>query len=143
MPVYAFYHKSHVNERYAPMSKIPKRIKCSCGKAWAKLGLAINLGSFVRNAAINQKTKEGLRWAFGKKKASGMRTTKDVDAALSDVARRYPHLMPGFKRGRKYDPRSATDMKELGTPSYKLGDPFPEQGITEGRNTSTKERSER
>lgn len=71
-----------------------------------------------------------------------METTADVDLALRDVARRYPHLQPGYKRGRKYDPKSDADMRDLGTPSYKLSDPFGSVQISDdGRNHP--ERSER
>lgn len=125
------------------MSRIPKWIKCeTCGKR-AKLGLACNLGSFVRGATLSQKTKDGLRLPFGKKKAAQMQTTKDVDAALVDFQGRYKHLMPGYKRGRTYDLKSEHDRKELGFPSFKLSDPFPEQHITESRQTNTQSRSER
>ena len=144
MPVYSFYcaPKKHKTERFAPMSKIPKWIKCGeCGKR-AKLGLSVNLDGFVRNCVMSDKTRSGLRWAFGKKKAAKMRTTKDVDAALMDFAKRYPHLQPGYKRGKSYDLNSPADLRELGTPSYKLSDPFPEQQIRDdGRNNP--EKSER
>lgn len=143
MPVYAFYcpEKKHLTERYAPMSKIPKWIKCEdCGDR-AKLGLCPTTG-FIRNAVMSKKTKDGLRWAFGKKKAAKIQTTKDVDACLANVAKRYPHLMPGYKRGKTYDFNSATDMKELGTPSYKLSDPFPETQIRDARENQ-RERTER
>jgi hypothetical protein len=143
VPVYAFYcpEKKHLTERFAPMSKIPKWIKCEeCGER-SNLGIAPTIG-FVRNAVMSQKTKDGLRWAFGKKKAKHIRTTKDVDACLSNVAKRYPHLMPGYKRGRTYDLNSASDMKELGTPSYKLSDPFPDTQIRDSRDNHG-ERTER
>jgi hypothetical protein len=144
MPVYPFYcpaPEKHITERYAPMSKIPKWIKCEeCGKR-AKLGIAPTLG-FIRNAVMGQKTKDGLRWAFGKEKAARIRTSKDVDACLTSVAKRYKHLMPGYDRKKTYDLNSAHDLKELGTPSYKLSDPFPEQQISDSRENHG-ERSER
>ena len=115
------------------MSRIPAFILCErCGKR-AKLGLAANLGQFVKNAQINDKTRDQFRYTFGKKKASAFRTTKDVDAAFQDFAGRYPHLQPGFKRGRKYDPRSASDMRALGTAQPTRRDPFPNERITPDR----------
>ena len=143
MPCYAFYcpSKKHLTERYAPMSKIPKWIKCEeCGDR-AKLGIAPTIG-FIRNAVMSRKTKEGLRFAFGKKKAAAMRTTKDVDAALLDFARRYPHVQPGSSRKKTFDVNSAHDMKELGTPTYKLSDPFPDTKISDDKRNHG-ERSER
>ncbi len=143
MPIYAFYcaDAKHLTERYAPMSKIPKWVKCeACGDR-AKLGLAPTIG-FIRNAVLSRKTKEGLRFAFGKKKAGKMQTTKDVDAALYDFQGRYKHLMPNYKRGRTYDLNSESDKKDLGLPSFKLSDPFPDAKISDdGRNQA--ERSER
>jgi hypothetical protein len=143
VPCYAFYcpSKKHMTERYAPMSKIPKWIKCEeCGDR-AKLGIAPTLG-FIRNAVLSKKTKEGLRFAFGKKKAAKMQTTKDVDNALLDFARRYPHLQPGYSRKKTFDVNSAHDMKELGTPTYKLSDPFPDTKISDDKRNHG-ERSER
>ncbi len=116
------------------MSKIPRSIMCgSCGRK-AKLGIAPTIG-FIRNAVMSQKTKDGLRFAFGKKKAAKMQTTKDVDAALYDFTKRYKHLAPGYKRGETYDLNSMADLKRLGTPSYRLSDPFPGTKIRDdGRN---------
>lgn len=143
MPQYSYYcqPKKHLTERVAPMSKIPAWIKCEeCGKR-AKLGIAPTIG-FIRNAVMSRKTKEGLRFAFGKKKAAAMRTTKDVDAALYDFQGRYRHLMPNYKRGRTYDLNSEHDRKELGFPSFKLSDPFPDTQITDEKRNHG-ERSER
>jgi hypothetical protein len=92
MPVYSFYHGSHENERVASMSKIPKRIKCSCGEGWAKLGMSFGQTGFVRGAAINDKTKRDFKHVF--KRGTRLETTRDVDAAFSDFSRRYPHLPP-------------------------------------------------
>ena len=143
MPIYSFYcsPSKHMTERFAPMSKIPKWIKCGECDCRAHLGIAPTL-SFIRNAVLSRATKEGLRFAFGKKKAAKMQTTKDVDAALTDFARRYPHLQPGYSRKKTFDVNSAHDMKELGTPSYKLSDPFPETRITDEKRNHG-ERTER
>lgn len=114
------------------MARIPKRVKCSvCKKAWATLGLAVNLSSHVRNPAVNEKTRALFNHVFGSKKASKIRTTGDIDACFRDVARRYPHLMPGYKRGQKYDPKSAADMKSLGSPTDISRDPFPHTKVSD------------
>ena len=123
------------------MSKIPAWIKCEeCGKR-AKLGIAPTIG-FIRNAVMSKATKDGLRFAFGKKKAAAMRTTKDVDAALVNFQGRYKHLMPGYDRKKTYDLNSEHDRKELGFPSFKLSDPFPDTRITDEKRNHG-ERSER
>jgi hypothetical protein len=113
------------------MSRIPKRIRCTKCERWAKLGLTVNLQAYVRGAAVNDKTRDLFRHVFGKEKASKIKTTKDIDANFQDVAKRYPHLMPGFKRGRKYDPNSASDMRDLGNPGDVSRDPFPQERITD------------
>ena len=140
MPQYSYFcGKKHLTERVAPMSKIPKRVRCAhprC-KLFSKLGLSVSLDTFVRNRVMSDKTRSDLRWAFGKKKAGKMRTTADVDAGLRSFASRYPHLQDGYVRGRKYDPRSDSDMKSLGTPHFKLGDPFTDSEAPisdDGRN---------
>ena len=122
------------------MSRIPKRIRCETCKRWAPLGLAINLSSHVRGAAVNEKTRALFNHVFGSKKASKIRTTKDIDACFRDVARRYPHLMPGYKRGEKYDPNSASDMRKLGTPTDIARDPFPHTQVTETREHNPERR---
>lgn len=113
------------------MARMPKTCTCECGRK-AKLGLPHgNLQSFVRGAAINDKTKDQFRWTFGKKKSRALRTTKDIDARFTDFAGRYPHLQPGYKRGKKYDPRSAADMAQIGRPGDIARDPFPREKITD------------
>lgn len=107
-------------------------MKCeSCGKR-AKLGLASNLlTSHVKDVPVSEKTRKLFERVFGKAKAAGIRTTKDVDACFRDVARRYPHLMPGYKRGERYDVRSDSDMRRLGHPGEMTRDPFPTEQITD------------
>ncbi len=116
----------------APMARVPKWVKCErCGRR-ATLGLPSSLAAqFVRNAAINEKTRDQFRFVFGKKKSSKFRTTADIDAAFQDVTRRYPHLAPGYRRGVKYDLSSAADLKKLGTPGEVSRDPFPRERITD------------
>jgi hypothetical protein len=123
------------------MAHIPKWVKCvECGGR-ATLGLSTGLlTSHVRNAAINQKTKDIFRFVFGSKKASKLKTTKDIDAAFRDVARRYPHLMPGYKRGERYDARSDSDMSRLGAPDVSSCDPFPKEKITDCRGLNPERR---
>lgn len=123
------------------MARMPKWVKCATCKRRATLGLPSNLSAqFVRNANINEKTRKLFEQVFGKKKAAKIRSTGDVDACFRDVARRYPHLMPGYdrqavrKHGKKYDPRSEADMRELGHPGDISHDPFPHDNITETRD---------
>jgi len=93
MPIYSFFHGEHQTERVAPMSKIPKRIKCGvCKKGWAKLGMSFNLDAFVRDRAMSDKTKGQFKPLF--RKGQRLETTRDVDAAFADFSRRYPHLPP-------------------------------------------------
>ncbi len=124
------------------MSRIPKWVKCeTCGKR-ATLGLPSSLSSqFVKNASVNEKTRKLFEQVFGKKKASKIRTTADIDANFRDVARRYPHLMPGYKRGRNYNPDSAADMRELGHPGDVSRDPFPMEKITDDGRLNPERRS--
>lgn len=150
MPQYFFYCPNkngegwkHVTPRVASIHKIPKSVKCeSCGKR-ATLGLAPTMASFELNRRMSDKTKRDYRWAFGKKKASKMETTADVDAALMDFTRRYPHLAPGYVRGRSYDLNSTSDMASLGMPGDRLADPFPTQDVTEERRNNTSADSRR
>ena len=120
------------------MSKIPSWIKCEGCSRRAKLGLPASLASqHVLNVAINEKTRKMFETVFGKKKAAKIRTTADIDACFRDVARRYPHLMPGYdknavrKHGLRYDPNSEADMRKLGSPYDVSRDPFPHEQITD------------
>lgn len=93
MPLYSFYHGSHVTERYAPMARIPKRVKCSvCKRAFAKLGLSGNLASFMRDQNLSDKSRRQYRHVFGKETRKRLATTRDVDRALDNFHERYPHL---------------------------------------------------
>ena len=109
MPIYAYYHGSHMSERVAPMSKIPRRIKCSCGEGWAKLGMSFNLDAFVRGRALGDKTRRDFKPIF--KKGQKLETTRDVDAAFADFQRRYPHLPPPGPCRR--DPFPTTHLGDL------------------------------
>lgn len=125
----------------APMSRIPSWVVCErCGKR-AKLGLPSSLtAQYVRNAAINQKTKDQFRYVFGKDKASKLRTTKDIDSAFTDFTKRYKHLAPGYVRGKQYDLNSAADLKSLGHPGEISRDPFPRSRISDDRRHNPERR---
>lgn len=140
MPVYSFYCPRHVEERTYSMASVPKWIKCSCGKR-AKLGIPSRLTEmFVENKVVSDKTKQLFRYVFGKKKAAKIRTTRDIDANFQDFARRFPHLQPGYKRGKTYDLHSASDIKNLGTPIDTCRDPFPDTPITDERRNNPERR---
>lgn len=145
MPMYSFYcQKHHETERVASIHKVPGWVKCRCGRR-AKLGLApsIHLTGAVKNAPLDRKQREMYARVFGKKKASKMRTTADVEANLTDFACRYPHLMPGYKRGRSYDLNSSSDVASLGIPGDRLSDPFPDAQITEEKRNNMSQGSRR
>ena len=111
MPDYRFFcEKKHTTERHASMASIPKWIKCRrCGRR-AKLGMSFNLDAYVRNRAMNDKTKEQFRWAFDKKTRERMENTGHVDAAFDDFHRRYPHLRrPDAYRG---DPLPTVNVRD-------------------------------
>lgn len=123
------------------MSRIPKWVKCeTCGKR-ATLGLPSNLtAQFVKNAGINDKTRDQFRFVFGKDKADKFRTTKDIDGAFQDFTKRYPHLAPGYKRGEKYDLNSSADLRKLGNAGEISRDPFPREKITDDRRLNSERR---
>ena len=96
------------------MASIPKWVKCRrCGKR-SRLGMNLNLDAFVRNRAMNDKTKGQFRWAFDKKTRERLGNTSDVDRAFDNFHKRYPHL-----------PR----------PDAFRGEPLRDVHITEDRNT--------
>jgi hypothetical protein len=135
----------HVTPRMASIHNIPKWAKCeTCGKR-ASLGLApggVTTGA-VKNLPLDRKQRELYRHVFGKKKAAKMRTTADVEANLYDFTSRYPHLAPGYKRGKSYDMNSMKDLRELGIPGDRLRDPFPDTSITEEKRNHMSDGSRR
>ena len=119
MPIYSFYHGDHMTERVAPMSKIPRRVKCSvCNKAWAKLGMSFPDG-FVRGRVMSDKTRREFKPVF--KRGQKLETTRDVDAAFAEIAARYPHLPP---------------------PGPQRRDPFPDAHLGDNRSNHSESRIE-
>lgn len=111
MPDYNYFcPEKHQTERHASMMAVPKWVKCGdCGRR-ANLGMNFNLDAFVRNRAMNDKTKGQFRWTFDKKTRERMSTTGDVEKAFDDFHKRYPHLpRPGEMRG---DPLPSVNIRD-------------------------------
>lgn len=94
---------------------------------------AMTDGMFVKGRVLNEKSRKQFRWAFGKKKYPGIQTVKDVDRNLEDFTMRYPHLAPGYRKGKTYEAGSRHDMKSLGHADIIRKDPFPGVQITDER----------
>ena len=114
MPLYAFYHRSHVTERYAAMAKPPKRVRCGvCKRGWAKLGFSVNLQSFVKNRPLSEKAKKDFRHVFSKDVRKRLETSGDVENGFKDFERRYPHLgRPGSMRREPFRDLQLSDRED-------------------------------